>query len=535
MFRPNLVIVGILGALSPVVEVSAATVSGTVRSADQRGLAGIFVTARDATRGVAYTVVTTTDGGFRFERLPEADYVLRAHQIGCAEAVIERTVDGDTDGIDFTVGTGTDPRMQAPAYVFLNVLPEGEEKRKLIVDCMGCHPMNQRVIFDGEGRVYDEGAWATSTAKMLQFAGHNTPFPILPPDRLAEPTARFLGEYLTEERVAQQLDALGELRASAHPYAVTEYDLPVEPGMPPDLPHDLTLAPDGKVLVTGMFSGKIHVLDPSTGQFTSKAIPTPMANPRALDLDDTGNWWIVCGMPKKIARYRVASDKWDFFDIGMYPHSIKIDSENRAWFNGHFTKNPILMGYVNGADGEVVTMEVPPANMTDEEGGPVPYGLRVGPDGVVWVTELAGNRLIKYDPGTKAMKAYEMPAAHSGPRRLDVDADGIVWVPEFSAGKLARFDPEAESFTEFDFPTPNSLPYCARVNRRTGDVWISQCGNDAVARFDPQRESFVEYRLPTTIAFIRHMDIDAATGEVWATYSHSPGVHPRIVRILAKE
>jgi streptogramin lyase len=69
------------------------------------------------------------------------------------------------------------------------------------------------------------------------------------------------------------------------------------------------------------------------------------------------------------------------------------------------------------------------------------------------------------------------------------------------------------------------------VNPSTGVVWISQCANDAIARFDPSREEFVEFRLPTRVAFIRHLDIDPLTGDVWAAYSHSPGLHPRIVRL----
>ena len=116
------------------------------------------------------------------------------------------------------------------------------------------------------------------------------------------------------------------------------------------------------------------------------------------------------------------------------------------------------MGFVDGVRGSVETMEVPPTNMPAEEGGPIPYGLRVGFDGTVWSTELAGNRLIRYVPETEEMKVYELPSPHSGPRRLDVAPDGMVWIPEFTAGKLARFDPTSETFTEYDFPTPNSLP-----------------------------------------------------------------------------
>jgi virginiamycin B lyase len=489
----------------------AATVSGSVRSTDGKRLSGIFVTARDESLGVAVTVTTDRDGRFRIPNLDTAMYLFRIHQSGYEDATVVQAVDEDVTGLTFVMQSAEGTPDALPASTFLGMLPDGKEKRRFIIDCLGCHSLNKRILFKEDGTLLDMPAWKASVEKMLSFSGHNTPFPIMAPDRLAGPTAEFVARYVTDASLAEAAAQHRDFRAPTDAYTVTEYDLPEQQ----DFPHD----------------GVIYMLNPSNGTFATKEIPIGMANPRALDVDAEGNWWILCGAPKKIARYTVATDKWDFYDIGMYPHSIMVDDDKRVWFNGHFTNNPIMMGFVDGARGGVETMEVPAVNMPPEEGGPIPYGMRVGPDGTVWSTELAGNRLIKYVPDTKEMKAYEMPSPHSGPRRLDVAPDGIVWIPEFTTGKLARFDPDAETFTEYDFPTSNSLPYCARVNPSTGVVWISQCANDAIARFDPSREEFVEFRLPTRVAFIRHLDIDPLTGDVWAAYSHSPGLHPRIVRL----
>jgi streptogramin lyase len=515
------------GLLLTAIGARAATVSGTVRTTDGKHLPGIFVTARDESLGVAVGVTTDRDGKFRIPNLAAATYLFRIHQSGYEDVTMEQAVDSDVTSLVFVMQSAESTPDGLPASALLGLLPDGKEKRRFIIDCMGCHSLNRSIIFKGDGSLLDMPAWKASVEKMLSFSGYNTAFPIMAPDRLAGPTAEFMARYLTDASLAEAAARKSDIRAPAGGYTVTEYDLPEQR----DFPHDLMLDGRGNVLVTGMFSGMIYMLNPSNGEFTTEAIPTDGANPRALDVDAEGNWWILCGMPRKIARYTVATGNWDFFDIGMYPHSIKVDDDKRVWFNGHFTNNPIKMGFVDGAGGRVETMEVSPVNMPSEEGGPIPYGLRVGPDGTVWSTELAGNRLIKYVPETKEMKAYEMPSPHSGPRRLDVAPDGVVWIPEFTTGKLARFNPDTESFTEYDFPTSNSLPYCARVNPSTGVVWISQCANDGIARFDPSTEAFVEFRLPTRVAFIRHLDIDPRTGDVWAAYSHSPGLHPRIVRL----
>jgi virginiamycin B lyase len=362
---------------------------------------------------------------------------------------------------------------------------------------------------------------------MLSFAGHQTSFPILPPDRTAAPTAAYLARHLTPQAVEKAVASYPPLPAPPAAYQVTEWDLPQQM----DFPHDLMLDRRGGVYVTGMFSGLMYRLDPASGRFTTLEIPVPGANPRALDIDRDGDLWVLLGFPHKLARYRVDAKQWDVYDIGMYGHSVGVDAKKRAWFNGHFTRDPILFGYVDAATGKTHTLEAPPTPMPEAQGGPIPYELRVGADNTVWMTELAGNRLLRHDPADGGTKAYPLPAAHSGPRRCDVGPDGRVWVPEFAGGKLAVFDPRKETFEEFDFPVRDSLPYCARVDHRRGVVWISQCGADAIARFDTRTKTFAEFELPTRNAFIRHLDIDAETGEVWAAYSHSPNLEMRIVRL----
>lgn len=529
MYRFTLCLIAVF--LSPGVGARAATVGGSVRSSEGKALPGVFVTARDESRAMATTVTTDRNGAFHIRNLSPGTYVLRIHQFGYEEVSSAQTVDSDVTDLKFVMQPVATTPTALPANALLSLLPDGKDKRRFIIDCMGCHSLNKRIVFTEDGRLLDKSGWEASVKKMLAFAGSNTPFPIMAPDREAETTAEFVAKYLTEAALAGATALQTSAAAPAGTYTVTEFDLPEQQ----DFPHDLKRDGRGHVLVTGMFSGMMYVLDPSSGSFTTRKIPTEIANPRALDVDADGDWWILCGAPMKIAHYSVTADKWDFFDIGMYPHSVMIDAHKRVWFNGHFTNNPILMGFVDSQDGQVETIEVPPLHTPEEEGGPIPYGLRVGPDGTVWGTELAGNRLVKYTPSTKKVKTYDMPSPHSGPRRLDVAPNGVVWIPEFAAGKLARFDPVAEAFAEYDFPTKNSLPYCARVNPSSGVVWISQCANDAIARFDPSTAAFVEFRLPTNVAFIRHLDVDPATGDVWAAYSHSPGLHPGVVRLQARD
>lgn len=407
----------------------------------------------------------------------------------------------------------------------LGLLPDGEEKRKFILDCMGCHSLNDRVLYV-DGKLLDRAGHVASVKKMLSFSGAKSMFPVMSPERDAESTADFLAKYLAEENIAVAAERSANAKRRTSGFSVTEWDIPNQQ----DLPHDLMVAKDGKVLVTGMMTSRMYVLDPASGEWTTYQIPSPGGNPRALDVSPSGDWWIIGGMTRKLSRYRFAEDAWDHFDIGMYPHSTMVDSKGRVWFNGHFTFDPIRMGYVDGETGETVLLDVPP-NEQFANSTPIPYGLRVGPGDIVWSTELIGNRLLQYSPDSKEFRSFYLPTTFSGPRRLDVAADGSVWVPEFANGKIAHFDPESEIITEYDFPTENSLPYCARIDHERGRVWVSQCASDAIACIDVTTRDIVEYALTTPVAFIRHLDVDQKSGDVYAAYSHSPGLHPKVVRI----
>jgi virginiamycin B lyase len=280
-----------------------------------------------------------------------------------------------------------------------------------------------------------------------------------------------------------------------------------------------------------MFTHRLYRLDPGTGQTSEIAIPVANANPRAIEIDSLGQPWVVLGMPKKLA-VMSADSQWRTFDVGMYPHSLAVDRRGKVWFNGHFTHSPELIGNVDAGTGKVATFEVPAhPGLGQGPGGPIPYEIRVGPDGKIWGSELLGNRIFAFDGATGKFVVFPLPLPHSGPRRLDVDAGGIVWIPSYAANGVLRFDPRARTFTEIPLPLRDAIPYIIRVDHASGALWIGTAAADALLRYDPATGRFESYRLPSRGAVIRHLAIDARRGAVWAAYGASPGIPARIARV----
>lgn len=400
------------------------------------------------------------------------------------------------------------------------MLPDGVEKREFLLDCTGCHQMDSERAFPG-GRTRTRDEWRAIVVRMTSFAGWQSGFPIMSAARDAERTADFLATHLITPPAAEPaytdvVDA--DVREYAYPYSQ-------------DLPHDIAVDDSGRVVITGMFTHRMLVLDPGSGTFDEVHIPIAQANPRALDIDVAGDWWVLLGAPGQVARYRPASAEWRFWDVGMYGHDVRPDGRGGAWFNGHFSKAPEQIGRVDTASGAVHLVSVPAPTPDASGGGPIPYGMRVAPSGVVWMSELHGNRLVGYDPATERFAFHEMPTPASGPRRFDIDAAGVLWIPEYAAGRLARLDPASGELREYALPFEDALPYVVAVDDARRRIWVGTGAADAVFVFDPRTERFTTVPLPTHGALVRHIDVDRRTGELWLAYGASPGIPPKIARI----
>jgi streptogramin lyase len=412
-------------------------------------------------------------------------------------------------------------------------LPDDERKREFILDCTGCHQMDMARVFpDGHRR--SDSAWTAIVQRMMSFAGARTGFPVIGSQRDAVATAAYMRQVLPDpNRISTH-----QVRAEANfdSVQVREYLL----DEPTDLPHDIAVDSAGRIVVTGMMTHRMLVLDTASGRWSNIDIPVPSANPRALDVDRAGRWWVALGRPGKVARYtpRETGGAWAVFDAGMYAHSVASAPDGNLWLNGHFTRDPELIARVDTNSSAVVTTSITPHPiLANDPGGPIPYELRVARDGTVWTSELRGNRIIGFNPATKQQQVIDMPRPHMGPRRFDVDASGVLWVPAYAANALLRIDPKASGaarIQEFPIPVSNVLPYVARLAPGDSALWIGTGAGGGVFRFDVRTRRFTYIPLPSPGALVRHLTINPRTGDVWLAYGASPGIPARIARVAVQ-
>lgn len=154
---------------------------------------------------------------------------------------------------------------------------------------------------------------------------------------------------------------------------------------------------------------------------------------------------------------------------------------------------------------------------------PVPYAGQAGihcvvaaPDGLVWFSDQAQNKIGKLDPKTGKITAYDAPPLHPDAQGMErgskhtlaIDLKGNVWS---TGGPLAKFDPKTEKFTNYD-EAPNV--YGVAVDR-DNNVWFSEFApNGKIGKVDGKTGKLVKYTPPTPDAYPRRLKLDSH-GMVW--------------------
>jgi len=125
--------------------------------------------------------------------------------------------------------------------------------------------------------------------------------------------------------------------------------------------------------------------------------------------------------------------------------------------------------------------------------GSYPTTIVTGPDGDLWFTELAGNRIGTITPAG-SIREFELPRLNSGPISIATGPDKNLWFTEFSGASpagtgdvdgnaIGRITPEGV-ITEFPLATPGSAPHIITLGP-DGNMWFTETHAGKVGKITP--------------------------------------------------
>jgi DNA-binding beta-propeller fold protein YncE len=133
---------------------------------------------------------------------------------------------------------------------------------------------------------------------------------------------------------------------------------------------------------------------------------------------------------------------WDA-DIGL-PHGMRIDPDGHLWITD-VSRHRVIKTTLEGR----VLMELgrPDQPGVDEGMFNKPTDIAFGADGTVYVSDGYGNsRIVAFDAEGRFLRTWGQPG--SGPEEFDtphavvVAADGLVWVSDRGNGRISSFEPD---------------------------------------------------------------------------------------------
>jgi virginiamycin B lyase len=126
-----------------------------------------------------------------------------------------------------------------------------------------------------------------------------------------------------------------------------------------------------------------------------------------------------------------------------------------------------------------------------------PHDPAVAPDGSLWYTGQAANKLGRLDPKSGEFKEYPLKTAKSGPHGLVADKEGNIWFTAISGGYVGKLDPASGDITEYRAPGATEIDPHTPVFDHDGILWFTNEETNYIGRLDPKSGKMTLAKVPT--------------------------------------
>ena len=213
-----------------------------------------------------------------------------------------------------------------------------------------------------------------------------------------------------------------------------------------------------------------------------KTFPTGTADrPTSLAVGPDGAAWFAAG--RVIGRMTLAGDVRTFeLPTDVRAFSIANGFGRELWFTDQGTT---AIGRIS-TSGAVRMYPTPTrdGNPIGVGGDANPFSITKGPDGAMWFTESAADRIGRITPEGDITE-YELPShdrVHANPQGIVRGPDDRLWFVQPLDETVAAFDPKTKRFAEYDLPVKDAFP--SDITAANGLLFVAD-PNHGVGRLEP--------------------------------------------------
>jgi virginiamycin B lyase len=203
----------------------------------------------------------------------------------------------------------------------------------------------------------------------------------------------------------------------------------------------------------------------------------------------------------------IAYVEYDMPGPSRMPFSAAPAKDGSVWIPNFGIGNKITR--LNPITAEMQDFPVP------NEGTAAVHSAIAAPDGSVWLTEQASDKLGRWDPKTQKITEFQdtylpgMEGREDGGSRhtVRIDSKGMVWSSGFP---LTRFDPETGKFNDF----PEAAHTYSLTFDKDENVWFTNPGTGQIGKVDAKTFKVTQWMPPTLNTYERRIAVDT-DGTVW--------------------
>lgn len=471
----------------------------------------------------------------------------------------------------------TDPiKLNAakPANAWFGALDVGTvaDKKHFALQCGFCHQQGSEPL----RRERSEAEWKEAIGRMVRYGSR------LSSDLQQSLPASLEGGWRELHRNPSKVPEATPWAPTLSAATIEEWPL----GDAMSQLHDMLLARNGRLYLADNIQDRIYEVQPATGAYTVYKIPhlpgdvpggllsarlknfprhdsTSNAHSLAESPRD-GHIFITPSAQRRLVEFNPDTKAFTLhaMESGFYPHTIRVDAQDRVWFTlalsnqiamfdrslNKFTlydlparglRERLITRYI-GVLFKLMSWGLPLSNWLpidrESTGTPLPYGIDITPDGMVWFARLHTDEIGNINPATGQITMITTP--FKGPRRLRTDADGNLWIVAFAESKLARYMPSTGKFDLFELPVRpkgSDTPYALNVDKKRRVVWVNGNQSDMLHALDMATLTWRSYPLPHRVSFTRDIEV-AANGAVYTSNANFPSWHtenaePTLIRV----
>ena len=135
------------------------------------------------------------------------------------------------------------------------------------------------------------------------------------------------------------------------------------------------------------------------------------------------------------------------------------------------------------------------------------------PNGMLF-TQTTGNVITYYDYATEEFTNYDIPTPLAGPLGMYVASDGYAYFTEFLGQKLGRFNPDTKEIQEFPLPADPTLLGPAVIRAESdGKIWFTALIGGAMGSMDMKTFEIKSYF--NSLLSLPSEDTVSPDGRVW--------------------